>query len=272
MQAAANALPEFAPGEPTDPLAKLSELAEEARLDFTPPHWLLEDISEPFAWEELHCFSPNVRPEITTNAPRRPWVHVRPNIPEWAAGRLYVSRPAMFWVPREYAGTAVELYEPEPELTSATEPPLNPWEADQLMLRDDEHWSPWPELPIYHLDLERLDHKDPDFLTLLEAELWLRSRQHWETGGYAVHLHATGDFYDFNYVRFWAEAIDRIPGVRAFGATRNLPDSADERARIIGIGLKRLTQAAPDYLAIRFLAADGSEVVERLELPPPTPV
>lgn len=267
MQAATNTRAKSAPGGLTDSLAKLSELAMEARMGFALPHWLLEDVSEPDGWEQPRRFRPSVQPEIPTADAARIWVQVRPNIPEWAAGRLHLGAPSMAWNPPEHEAAPVELG--AVELAPASVSPISPWDCEQLLLRDAESWGPWPELPVYSLDLERLDHEDPDFLTLLEAELWVRSRHHWDQGGFAVHLHAAGDFYDFDYVRFWAEAIDRIPGVRAFGATTRLPDAEDETARIIGVSLKRLTDAVPDHLAIRFHSPAGATESHLLEPPAP---
>ncbi len=51
----------------------------------------------------------------------------------------------------------------------------------------------------------------------LRTELTRLQRQH--PGGFVVRLHVLGDFHSVPYVDFWADALDRYPGLRVFGYT-----------------------------------------------------
>lgn len=173
---------------------------------------------------------------------------------------------------------------------------VSPWDSPALLvsghnnskLGGEIQKGPWAGMPQYHLTLEeratcprscavwdrcfgntmhmarRHDHRDPAFLTLLEAELWMKSREHPQ--GFVVRLHTLGDFFDMAYVRFWAHAVDTVPGLHVWGFTACLPTAEDPREREIGEAIAILTSAAWDRFAIRFsghAGGQGSVVLER---------
>lgn len=141
--------------------------------------------------------------------------------------------------------------------------------------------GPWAGLPIYHLTLEeratcprsckqwatcfgnsmhlarRHDHAHPDFLPLLRAELVTLARKH--GGSLALRLHTLGDFYSVEYVRFWADMLDLLPGLRIFGFTARRVDADDASSRQIALALRWLTEQAWDAFAIRFSGHDGPQ-------------
>jgi hypothetical protein len=65
---------------------------------------------------------------------------------------------------------------------------------------------------------KRIDHTHPEFLPMLEAEigrlLAVRGRE-----GVLVRLHALGDFYSTDYVRFWQRMLDEHENLAIFGYT-----------------------------------------------------
>jgi len=166
----------------------------------------------------------------------------------------------------------------------------DPWESPRLLVTG--HNNPklggkvekgeWKDKPIYHLTLEerascprscalwagcygnamhmarRHNHLHKDFLDLLRAEVWLLARAHRDTG-FVVRLHTLGDFFSVEYVHFWAELIDRLPGLHVFGYTANHPDAEDAGERAIGQAIKTLTDAAWDQFAIRFSSTRGPQ-------------
>ena len=88
--------------------------------------------------------------------------------------------------------------------------------------RSCHHWStcygnnmPWAK---------RVDHTTDDFLPRLEREiadlLAVRGRI-----GILVRLHALGDFYSVDYVRFWRMLLMRHKRLAVFGYTAREPDS-----------------------------------------------
>ena len=87
--------------------------------------------------------------------------------------------------------------------------------------RSCHHWStcygnhmPWAK---------RVDHTDPTFLPRLEREvedlLAIRGR-----AGILVRLHALGDFYSVDYVRFWRMLLMRHKHLALYGYTAREPD------------------------------------------------
>ena len=171
---------------------------------------------------------------------------------------------------------------------------VSPWQSPRLLVSGHNNRKlgatvekgPWAGMPLYHLTLEeratcprsclqwascygnamhlarRHDHRDPHFLPLLEAELWLLARENPQ--GFVVRLHTLGDFFSVEYVRFWAHALDEIPGLRVFGYTACLPWAEDETEAAIGAAIDKLTRAAWDHFAIRFsghAGAQGSHVL-----------
>ena len=164
---------------------------------------------------------------------------------------------------------------------------VSPWESPRLLVSGANNAKlggevlkgPWSGAPLFHLTLEeratcprsclqwlscygnamhlarRHDHRDPNFLNLLEAELWLLQREHRETG-FVVRLHTLGDFYSLDYVQFWADALDHFPGLRVFGYTANDPRSKNVEEAAVGKAIEWLTQRAWDVFAIRFSRAE----------------
>lgn len=68
---------------------------------------------------------------------------------------------------------------------------------------------------------KRIDHTDPSFLPRLEAEigrlLSVRGR-----AGVLVRLHALGDFYSVEYVKFWERMLETHPRLAIYGYTARL--------------------------------------------------
>lgn len=132
--------------------------------------------------------------------------------------------------------------------------------------------------PIYHLTLEeratcprsclqwatcygngmhmarRHDHRDPNFLAFVEAELWGLWRAH--PDGFMVRLHTLGDFYSVEYVDFWRNALAHVGGLAVFGFSACLPDAADPAEREIGQAVAALAEAEWTRFAIRFSRAE----------------
>lgn len=137
----------------------------------------------------------------------------------------------------------------------------------------------WRGMPIFQLSLEeratcpascalwrscygnamhlarRHDHRDPLFLDYLAAELLLLNRAH--PKGFAVRLHALGDFYSVDYVRFWADQLDKLAGLRVFGYTARREDADDAQSRQIALALRWLSEQAFDVFAMRFSGRPG---------------
>lgn len=71
---------------------------------------------------------------------------------------------------------------------------------------------------------KRIDHTDPAFLPKLKREiaslLAVRGR-----AGILIRLHALGDFYNVDYVRFWRDMLMRHRQLAVFGYTAREPDS-----------------------------------------------
>ena len=128
----------------------------------------------------------------------------------------------------------------------------------------------WKDMPMFALTLEerntcttacnqykicygnnmpfakRHDHTDPDFLDNLDASINNVANQRGSKDGFVVRLHVLGDFYSKAYVNAWQSALNKYPGLHAFGYTHHRHDSP------IGKQLKRMNQVAPDRWQIRF--------------------
>lgn len=101
---------------------------------------------------------------------------------------------------------------------------------------------------------KRIDHTDPDFLPALEANLdrlcAITTRP-----GIIVRLHALGDFYDVDYVGFWAEMLVKHPNMIIFGYTAYHPNSPNLEWSAIGQAIDKLVDTFPGRAMIRF--SDG---------------
>jgi len=128
----------------------------------------------------------------------------------------------------------------------------------------------WKDMPMFALTLEerntcttacnqykicygnnmpfakRHDHTDPDFLDNLDASINNVANQRGSKDGFVVRLHVLGDFYSKAYVNAWQSALNKYPGLHAFGYTHHRHDSP------IGKQLKRMNEVAPDRWQIRF--------------------
>ena len=93
---------------------------------------------------------------------------------------------------------------------------------------------------------KRHDHTDPDFLDNLDASIDNVANQRGSKDGFVVRLHVLGDFYSAAYVNAWQSALNKYPGLHAFGYTHHRHDSP------IGKLLKRMNEVAPDRWQIRF--------------------
>lgn len=99
-------------------------------------------------------------------------------------------------------------------------------------------------MPFAH----RFDHTDPNFLTLLKAQLMGLSVKH--PTGFVVRLHVLGDFYNKEYVEFWKKMLMTFPNLNAFGYT-HWPFKSD-----IGTAIGQLNNLHPDRWQIRYSDED----------------
>lgn len=95
---------------------------------------------------------------------------------------------------------------------------------------------------------KRVDHTDPAFLPTLEAEIAGLLEQH--KGRVLIRLHALGDFYSIEYVRFWRLMLMRHHTLAVFGYTAREPDSE------IGWAVRGLCADFGDRCMLRFSNAD----------------
>lgn len=133
--------------------------------------------------------------------------------------------------------------------------------------------GPWKGFPIYHLTLEerascprscalwagcygnamhlarRHDHRDPDFLVLLEMELTATAGKH--PFGFAIRLHTLGDFYSEEYGEFWVSMLEEFTSLHLFGFTAHANDSD------IGALVERMNVSYPTRSYIRFSGLRG---------------
>lgn len=156
--------------------------------------------------------------------------------------------------------------------------------------------GPWDGFPLYQVTLEeratcprsckqwlscygnsmhlarRNDHRDPDFLVALKAEVVTVARQH--PDGFVVRLHTLGDFYSVEYVQLWADLLDTLPNLRCFGYTARREDEDDEESRRIAKAINWLRTEAWDLFAIRSSGSDGpmGSIVVREDDPRPTTI
>lgn len=76
---------------------------------------------------------------------------------------------------------------------------------------------------------KRVDHTDPDFLTILEqsiAKLCAQAaRPHTLQAGILIRLHALGDFFSTEYVGFWQRMLTTYPNLAIYGYTAHTPES-----------------------------------------------
>lgn len=141
--------------------------------------------------------------------------------------------------------------------------------------------GPWNGMPLFQVTLEeratcprsckqwlscygsamhlarRNDHRDPDFLPALKAEVVTTARQF--PKGFVVRLHTLGDFYSVEYLQLWADLLDALPNLYVFGYTARREDADDEESRRIARGIRWLTEQAWDRFAIRFSGHDGPQ-------------
>jgi hypothetical protein len=141
--------------------------------------------------------------------------------------------------------------------------------------------GPWDGFPLFQVSLEeratcprsclqwkacygngmhlarRNDHRDPDFLPALRAEVVTTARAHPQ--GFVVRLHTLGDFYSVEYVQLWADLLDALPNLRIFGYTARREDADDEESRKVAKAIRWLTEQAWDLFAIRFSGHDGPQ-------------
>ena len=71
--------------------------------------------------------------------------------------------------------------------------------------------------------------------------------------GIVIRLHVLGDFYSFDYVRFWEDMLLKFPTLCVFGYT------AREEDRVIGTYIASLNIRYPDRWIIRFSRSKESK-------------
>lgn len=105
-----------------------------------------------------------------------------------------------------------------------------------------EQWSNCygNNMPFAH----RFDHKHPDFLTLLEANVRTVCEKHPE--GVVLRLHVLGDFYSTDYVRFWIRQLTAHSNLHVFGYTHHKHDTP------IGAYINVMMAVHPKRVVIRY--------------------
>lgn len=92
---------------------------------------------------------------------------------------------------------------------------------------------------------KRVNHKDPRFLPMLadniERLLAIKGRV-----GVLIRLHALGDFYDVDYVRFWMDQLAKHDRLALFGYTAWLKDTP------IGAAVDEMIDAFPGRAMFHF--------------------
>lgn len=127
--------------------------------------------------------------------------------------------------------------------------------------------------PIYHLTLEeratcssscamwtscygnsmhmaRRHRIDEHFYALLSAELTILAREH--RAGFLVRLHTLGDFPSVEYVKFWADMLEKIPQLHVFGFTARNENDPDPETRRIAQAIAFVANQVWDSFSIRF--------------------
>jgi hypothetical protein len=158
---------------------------------------------------------------------------------------------------------------------------VNPEDSPRLLVSGhnsakvgaDVRKGPWRGMPIYVLTLEeratcprscavwhacmgnamplaRRHRYTPRLLPLLDAELYDKASQHPE--GFAVRLHALGDFPDRDYLHAWIRWLMALPQLHVWGYTAHRPDTR------IGRSIMRANRRWPERWAVRF-SVDASE-------------
>lgn len=115
---------------------------------------------------------------------------------------------------------------------------------------------------------KRVDHTDPDFLTILEAAIAKRCAQAKKRGlGILVRLHALGDFYSTHYVNFWCKMLVQFPNLSIYGYT------ARQSGTAIGYQVNEMNIAFPRRSMIRFsnggMASNSTVSIGSAESCPP---
>lgn len=93
---------------------------------------------------------------------------------------------------------------------------------------------------------KRVDHTDPEFLPTLEAEI---AKLCAKKKGVLVRLHALGDFFSVDYVRFWRGMLIKHDNLAIYGYTARDPLS------VIGMHIQSLATIRQGHSMIRF--SDG---------------
>lgn len=95
---------------------------------------------------------------------------------------------------------------------------------------------------------DRLRH-GPELETKLRQEVRELCLRH--PGGVAVRLHVLGDFYSVEYIRMWAELLEKYPRLVVFGFSAQWQNTSNERGDIAG-ELMALVSRKWKRFAIRF--------------------
>lgn len=104
---------------------------------------------------------------------------------------------------------------------------------------------------------KRIDHTDPDFLPRLTAEIdgWCNppartgrgSKTPLKRPGILIRLHALGDFYSVEYIRFWDFMLAKYPNLAIYGYTARRGEMGEQ--------IRALNEAYGDRCMVRF--SDG---------------
>lgn len=100
---------------------------------------------------------------------------------------------------------------------------------------------------------KRIQHEDPEFLPRLEREieelLAVRGRP-----GILIRLHALGDFFSVDYVRFWNSMLQRHPRLAIYGYT------ARPRSTPIGAAVHAMNLTFDRRCMVRYSDGDHAEM------------
>lgn len=100
------------------------------------------------------------------------------------------------------------------------------------------------------MHMARRHRIDEHFYALLSAELTILAREH--RAGFLVRLHTLGDFPSVEYVKFWADMLEKIPQLHVFGFTARNENDPDPETRRIAQAIAFVANQVWDSFSIRF--------------------
>ncbi len=96
----------------------------------------------------------------------------------------------------------------------------------------------------------------------LSRELQILSSDPATSNGFVIRIHALGDFYSLDYIKWWAEQFDKNPVMRAWCYT------AHSKNTPIGVALQKLARVFPERFSLRW--SDSEDVANSTIVVDPT--